>query len=87
MLDRAPACGPGACCCAARARPAPCGSGDGIEAKQRIAAEAAWLIAEGESVVIDSGATCLEVASALRHHRITVMPLSRHAANALADRG
>ena len=57
---------------------------DGIEAKQRIAAEAARLIAEGESVVIDSGTTCLEVANALRNHRITVMPLSLHAANALA---
>ena len=57
---------------------------EGIEAKQRIAAEAARLIAEGESVVIDSGTTCLEVATALRNHRITVMPLSLHAANALA---
>jgi DeoR/GlpR family transcriptional regulator of sugar metabolism len=57
---------------------------DGIEAKQRIAAEAARLIAEGESVVLDSGTTCLEVANALRNHRITVMPLSMHAANALA---
>ncbi|MBC3841312.1 DeoR/GlpR transcriptional regulator [Streptacidiphilus sp. 4-A2] len=56
---------------------------DGIDAKQRIAA-AARLIAEGESVVIDSGTTCLEVANALRNHRITVMPLSLHAANALA---
>jgi DeoR/GlpR family transcriptional regulator of sugar metabolism len=45
---------------------------------------AARLIAEGESVVIDSGTTCLEVANALRNHRITVMPLSLHAANALA---
>jgi DeoR/GlpR family transcriptional regulator of sugar metabolism len=57
---------------------------DAIEAKRRIAAEAARLIAEGESVVIDSGTTCLEVASALRNHRITVMPLTLHAANALA---
>ena len=57
---------------------------DGIEAKQRIANQAARLIAEGESVVIDSGTTCLEVANALRNHRITVMPLSLHAANALA---
>ena len=57
---------------------------DGIEAKQRIAAEVARLIAEGESVVIDSGTTCVEVANALRNHRITVMPLSLHAANALA---
>jgi DeoR/GlpR family transcriptional regulator of sugar metabolism len=57
---------------------------DGIAAKQRIATEAARLIAEGESVVIDSGTTCLEVANSLRNHRITVMPLSLHAASALA---
>jgi DeoR/GlpR family transcriptional regulator of sugar metabolism len=57
---------------------------DGLDAKQRIAAEAARLIAEGESVVIDSGTTCVEVANALRNYRITVMPLSMHAANALA---
>jgi DeoR/GlpR family transcriptional regulator of sugar metabolism len=59
---------------------------DGIDAKQRIAAEVAGLIAEGESVVHRQ-----------RHHlpgggppctagRITVMPLSLHAANALARR-
>ena len=57
---------------------------EGGPAKERIAAEVARLIAEGESVVIDSGTTCLEVAKALRNHRITAMPLSMHAANALA---
>ena len=57
---------------------------DRIEVKRRIAAEAARLVSEGESVVIDGGTTCLEVANALRDHRITVMPLSLHAANALA---
>lgn len=57
---------------------------EGIGAKQRIAAEAARLVSDGESVVIDSGTTCMEVATALRNHRITVMPLSLHAANALA---
>ncbi|MFI6449564.1 DeoR/GlpR family DNA-binding transcription regulator [Kitasatospora sp. NPDC050543] len=56
---------------------------DGSEAKQRIAAEVAALIADGESVVLDSGTTCLEVARALQHRRLTVMPLSLHAANAL----
>lgn len=60
---------------------------DGGPAKERIAAEAARLIAEGESVVVDSGTTCLEVARALRGHRITVLPLSMHAANALAGGG
>jgi DeoR/GlpR family transcriptional regulator of sugar metabolism len=55
-----------------------------VEAKVRIAAEAARLVAEGESVVIDGGTACLEVANALRNRRITVMPLSMHAANVLA---
>ncbi|MDH6544270.1 DeoR/GlpR family transcriptional regulator of sugar metabolism [Streptomyces sp. SPB4] len=58
---------------------------EGQELKRRMAAEAAALIADGESVVVDSGTTCLEVARALHHRRLTVMPLSLHAANALAD--
>ncbi|MET9800414.1 DeoR/GlpR family DNA-binding transcription regulator [Streptomyces sp. NPDC006368] len=56
---------------------------EGVEVKRRIAADVAALIADGESVVIDSGTTCLEVARALRDRRVTVMPLSLHAANAL----
>ncbi|MGI5359257.1 DeoR/GlpR family DNA-binding transcription regulator [Streptomyces sp. CA-252508] len=56
---------------------------EGEEAKRRIAADVAALIADGESVVLDSGTTCLEVAKALRDRRVTVMPLSLHAANAL----
>ncbi|MGW1889223.1 DeoR/GlpR family DNA-binding transcription regulator [Streptomyces sp. NPDC002004] len=56
---------------------------DGLDAKRRIAAEVASLIADGESVVLDSGTTCLEVARALRFRRVTVMPLSLHAVNAL----
>ncbi|MFD8418846.1 DeoR/GlpR family DNA-binding transcription regulator [Streptomyces sp. NPDC059466] len=56
---------------------------DGLEVKRRIAAEVAALIADGESVVVDSGTTCLEVARALHQRRLTVMPLSLHAANAL----
>ncbi len=58
---------------------------DGREAKRRIAATVAALIADGESVVIDSGTTCLEVARALTDRRLTVMPLSLHAINALVD--
>ncbi len=58
---------------------------EGLEAKRRIAAEVAGLIADGESVVLDSGTTCLEVARALAQRRLTVMPLSLHAVNALAD--
>lgn len=56
---------------------------EGTDAKRRIAAAVADLIADGESVVVDSGTTCLEVARALAHRRLTVMPLSLHAANAL----
>ncbi|WP_138906393.1 DeoR/GlpR family DNA-binding transcription regulator [Streptomyces chryseus] len=58
---------------------------EGSETKRRIAAEVAALIADGESVVVDSGTTCLEVARALEHRRLTVMPLSLHAVNALAS--
>ncbi|WP_336317717.1 DeoR/GlpR family DNA-binding transcription regulator [Streptomyces lavendofoliae] len=58
---------------------------EGEDVKRRIAADVAALIADGESVVVDSGTTCLEVAKALRDRRVTVMPLSLHAANALAD--
>ncbi|WP_255946127.1 DeoR/GlpR family DNA-binding transcription regulator [Streptomyces odontomachi] len=57
---------------------------EGLEGKRRIAAEAAALLADGESVVLDSGTTCLEVARALEHRRLTVMPLSLHAVNALS---
>lgn len=57
---------------------------EGQEAKRRIAAEVCALIADGESVVLDSGTTCLEVARALRGRRVTVMPLSLHAANELS---
>ncbi|MET8461916.1 DeoR/GlpR family DNA-binding transcription regulator [Micromonospora zamorensis] len=56
---------------------------DGLAVKQRIAAAVADLIADGEAVVVDSGTTCLEVARALTHRRLTVMPLSLHAANVL----
>jgi DeoR/GlpR family transcriptional regulator of sugar metabolism len=58
---------------------------EGTEVKQRIAAAVAALIADGEAVVLDSGTTCLEVARALRTRRVTVMPLSLQAVNALAD--
>ncbi|RDG38403.1 DeoR/GlpR family DNA-binding transcription regulator [Streptomyces corynorhini] len=54
---------------------------ESMDAKRRIAAEVATLITDGESVVLDSGTTCLEVARALRERRLTLMPLSLHAAN------
>ncbi|MEU9118805.1 DeoR/GlpR family DNA-binding transcription regulator [Streptomyces sp. NPDC048506] len=58
---------------------------EGQEAKRRIAEEVARLVADGESVALDSGTTCLEVARTLRDRRVTVMPLSLHAVNALTD--
>jgi len=58
---------------------------EGTEVKRRIAVEAARLVADGESVVLDSGTTCLEVARVLAQRRLTVMPLSLHAVNALAE--
>jgi DeoR/GlpR family transcriptional regulator of sugar metabolism len=56
---------------------------EGQDAKHRIAEAVADLIADGEAVVLDSGTTCLEVARQLAPRRLTVMPLSMHAANAL----
>ncbi|WP_305787167.1 DeoR/GlpR family DNA-binding transcription regulator [Symbioplanes lichenis] len=56
---------------------------EGHDAKQRIAAAVADLLVDGEAVVVDSGTTCLEVARALAPRRLTVMPMSLHAANAL----
>lgn len=58
---------------------------ENAEAKRRIAAAVAALIADGESVVLDSGTTCLEVARLLHDRRLTVMPLSLHAVNALSS--
>ncbi|WP_028799753.1 DeoR/GlpR family DNA-binding transcription regulator [Streptomyces sp. 142MFCol3.1] len=56
---------------------------EGQETKRRIAEEVCRLISDGESVVLDSGTTCLEVARVLHDRRVTVMPLSLHAVNAL----
>jgi DeoR/GlpR family transcriptional regulator of sugar metabolism len=56
---------------------------EGVAAKRRIAHAVAGLLADGESVVLDSGTTCVELAHVLRDRRLTVMPLSLHAANAL----
>ena len=56
-----------------------------IVAKRAIAAAAAELIRDGETVVLDSGTTALELARLLRGRPITVMPLSLHAVRELAD--
>jgi DeoR/GlpR family transcriptional regulator of sugar metabolism len=52
--------------------------------KRRIAAAVADLIADGEAVGLDSGTTVAETARALAARRLTVMPLSLHAAMELA---
>jgi DeoR/GlpR family transcriptional regulator of sugar metabolism len=57
---------------------------EAVDSKRRIAAAVAELIADGEAVGLDSGTTVLETARALTGHRLTVMPLSLHAAMALA---
>jgi DeoR/GlpR family transcriptional regulator of sugar metabolism len=46
------------------------------DAKVRIAAAAASLLADGETVVLDGGTTAMEVARELRRRRMTVMPLA-----------
>ncbi|MFE2298839.1 DeoR/GlpR family DNA-binding transcription regulator [Streptomyces sp. NPDC059445] len=58
---------------------------ESVDAKRRIAAEVAALIADGESVLLDSGTTCLEVARLLRERPVTVMPLSLQAIHLLGE--
>ena len=58
---------------------------EAVDAKRRIAAEVARLIADGETVLLDSGTTCLEVARQLHGRPVTVMPLSLQAIHALSD--
>lgn len=59
-------------------------SQENVERKRTIAHAVADMIHDGESVVLDSGTTCLEVARLLTHRRLTVMTLSLHATNVLA---
>ncbi|AUA08147.1 DeoR family transcriptional regulator [Streptomyces sp. SID8382] len=58
---------------------------EAVDAKLRIAAEVSSLIADGETVLLDSGTTCLEVARLLRQRPATVMPLSLQAIHLLGD--
>ena len=58
---------------------------ENAEGKARVAAAAAALIADGESLILDSGTTAVELARRLADRRATVMPLSLQAATALAD--
>jgi DeoR/GlpR family transcriptional regulator of sugar metabolism len=57
---------------------------EAVEVKRRIAGIVAGLIGDGEAVGLDSGSTVLETARALVPRRVTVMPLSLHAAAVLA---
>jgi DeoR family transcriptional regulator, fructose operon transcriptional repressor len=58
---------------------------EAADAKRRIACEVSMLIADGETVLLDSGTTCLEVARLLRGRQVTVMPLSLQAIHVLSD--
>jgi DeoR/GlpR family transcriptional regulator of sugar metabolism len=57
---------------------------EAVEAKRRIGAEVAGLIADGEAVVLDGGTTALEVARALLERRLTVLPLALQSVSMLA---
>ena len=57
---------------------------EAVDAKRRIAAAVTELIADGEAVGLDSGTTVVETARALTGRRVTVLPLSLHAAMGLA---
>ncbi|MFE1291225.1 DeoR/GlpR family DNA-binding transcription regulator [Streptomyces sp. NPDC058751] len=58
---------------------------ESVDAKRRIAAGVSALVADGESVLLDSGTTCLEVARLLRERPVTVMPLSLQAIHLLGE--
>jgi DeoR family transcriptional regulator, fructose operon transcriptional repressor len=58
---------------------------EAADAKRRIAAAVSRLIADGETVLLDSGTTCLEVARLLPGRPVTVMPLSLQAIHVLSD--
>lgn len=57
-----------------------------LEGKRALAEVAAGLVADDESVIVDNGTTCLEVARCLSGRPITALALSLHAAAALASR-
>ncbi len=57
---------------------------DQSEAKSRIAAAVAEVLRDGEAVLLDSGTTAVLVGRALAGRRLTVMPMSLHAASELA---
>ena len=53
--------------------------------KQAIAKAAVEHLRDGDTIVLDSGTTALEVARLLRNRTVTVMPLSLHVAQELVD--
>jgi DeoR/GlpR family transcriptional regulator of sugar metabolism len=57
---------------------------DRADAKARIAAAVAAVLRDGEAVLLDSGTTTVLVGGALAGRRLTVMPMSLHAASVLA---
>jgi DeoR/GlpR family transcriptional regulator of sugar metabolism len=57
---------------------------DAAAAKRRIAGEVGRMINDGEAVLLDSGTTAVEVARVLAGRRLTVMPISLHAAAELS---
>ncbi|GAA1286072.1 DeoR family transcriptional regulator [Planotetraspora silvatica] len=56
---------------------------EAVDAKQRIGAEVASLLADGEAVLLDGGTTVLEVARAIHDRRLTVLPLALQATQVL----
>lgn len=54
-------------------------------AKRRIGAAVAAMLRDGEAVILDSGSTAVEVGRALAGRRLTVMPMSLHAAAVLSQ--
>jgi DeoR/GlpR family transcriptional regulator of sugar metabolism len=65
--------------------PFPVREHESVEVKHRIAADVERLVTDGESVILDSGTTTLEVARALAHRRITAIPLDLHSASVLGN--
>jgi DeoR/GlpR family transcriptional regulator of sugar metabolism len=54
------------------------------DAKRRIGTVVAALLRDGEAVILDSGSTAVETGRALAGRRLTVMPMSLHAAAVLS---
>lgn len=60
---------------------------EAVEAKQRIGRAVAGLLADGETVILDSGTTAMEVARAIHGRPLTVLSLGLRAQFELADDG